>query len=243
METIGWPYVFVFANLICLVYIWFSSDIISEPFKRTPLFRKTGNVTLMLMLSGLIGNLTSYLDRFIVFPFLGGGGVSCYTTAAYFTKSATLVVLPISSVFLTYLSADKIKINRKQFNIINAIIIVGLSFFCIISTTIGKWVTGLLFPTLIDSAAAYILLATIGILIAVPIAFLGTFILVLAPTYWQTILSGVKCALYVGLCTILVRNNGIYGLCIGIIITNFICFVLSYCVAWHYLGKSRKSKN
>ncbi len=240
IKTCGWPFIFVFSNVLCLLYIWFSSNIIKEPLKKTPLFKSTGNVVFMLLLSGLIGNLTSYLDRFIVFPFLGGDGVSCYTTAAYFTKSTTLVVLPITSVFLTYLSVDKITINKKRFNVINMLIVAGLALYCLVSVTLGRWITGLLFPTLIGAADAFILIASVGVLIGVAIAFVGTFVLVIAPTYWQTIISAIRCALYIVLCTILVKKDGIYGLCIGVIITNIICYVINYGVAIYYINKKEQ---
>ncbi len=234
-----WPMVFLFASLAGLAYIWFSSGIIKEPFVKTQFFKSTGKVALFLFLSGIIGNITQYLDRFIVYPVLGGASVSYYTVASFFAKSLSLVLLPITTVLLSYIAADKVIITKKRFLIINILLLVIVFIFLIISITIGKYITALLYPTLIIDSQPYIIMASIGVVIGIAGSFNGIVVLAKAPTYWQIVLSATNLVLYFVFCYFLVLKFGLFGLCYGVIITNIVLFVINYLIGNHYLNKKK----
>lgn len=233
----SWPFVFALPCLACLVYIGITSDIIREPLKITCYFKDSFKVVTLLILSGIIGNITMYLDRFIVYPILGGSSVSYYTIAAFFSKSMSMVLLPMTSVLLTYIASDRIELTQKRYIYINWGLIGASVLFLIISITIGYYITALLYPTMIDSSKPYILLASIGIIIGIAGSFNSIVVLAKAPSYWQVVLSGLKLLIYLITCIILVRMSGLIGLCIGVIITNTSGFVANYMVGNYYLKR------
>lgn len=237
IKFIDWPWVFAIPCLMALAYIYFSSNILREPLVKTKLFNSTGKVVLMLILSGLIGNVTLYLDRIIVYPILGGSSVSYYTVAAFFSKSFSIVLLPISSVILTYIASDKIKMTKRRFNMVNLIILPFIVLFLVLSVTLGPVITKMLYPTLIDSSSEYIFLASLGVIIGTAVIFNGTVVLAKAPSYWQVILSGAKLVVYSVSCVILIKLYGLYGLCVGIILTNSLCLVMNWMLGNYYLNK------
>lgn len=240
LKFISWPWIFSFSSVVCLLYIGKTSKIIQEPYIKTPLLRYTFKTVMMLIVSGLIGNLTMYMDRFVVYPFLGGEGVSCYSTASFFSKSLSLVLLPITSVLLSYLAVGKIIISKNRYVLINGLLVVVSIIFVFISVTLGSYITGILYPSLIESASPYLFLASLGIIIGIAGSFNGVVVLATAPAYWQVVISITKLVLYSVSSIILLRIYGLYGLCLGVIITNAICFLLNLILGYHFLNKKIK---
>lgn len=237
INYVSWPFIFVLPCLSCLIYIGITSDIIREPLNKTFLFRHSVKVVSFLILSGFIGSITMYLDRFIVYPILGGSSVSYYTIAAFFAKSLSMILLPMTSVLLTYIASDRIKVTKKRFIYINWVLIGVSVLFLLFSITIGYYITAFLYSTLIESSRPYILLASIGIIIGIAGSFNAIVVLAKAPSYWQVVLSGSKLIIYLITCIILVKNNGLMGLCIGVIITNSVSFFANYIVGNYYLKR------
>lgn len=237
IDFLQWPWVFAFASLTGLVYIGISSNIIREPIIKTKLFKSSSKVALFLLVSGIVGNVTMYLDRFIVYPILGGSSVSYYTVASFFAKSLSLILLPITTVLLSYIAADKITITRKRFLAINGVLLLGTILFLVLSVTIGKYITGLLYPTIIGDSQQYILMASIGVVIGIATSFNGIIVLAKAPSFWQVVLSTVNLIVYFISCYILVKAEGLYGLCYGVIITNVFMFIVNYLVGNYYIKR------
>lgn len=232
---LGWPSVFFLSALFSLIYINITSPIIKEPIVVTELFSDSTKTVVFLLLSGLIGNVTTYLDRFIIYPILGSGSVSTYSTAAFFAKSISLVLLPITSVLLSYLAAGRVRINGHRFTLVNLLLIVGAVLFLLVSATVGKWITGLLYPTLIADALPYIVLASIGVIISFAGAFTGIVTLAIAPSYWQVVLAAIKLVLYLVLGVVLTKSCGLFGLCYAVIVTNVIYYIINYFIGNHYV--------
>lgn len=238
---LSWPWTFALAYGLGVIYIWFSSDILREPFKITPFFRKTATSAGVLIVSGLIGNLTTYLDRFIIHPILGGESVSVYATASFFVKSINLVLTPILTVVLSYITKGKLNINRKRYQIISLGYLIGGMLFIVVSVTIGKFITGFLYPTLIAQAEQYILLTTCSISVGIIGSFMGIMVLAYAPRVWQIISSSLKLGLYFILSVCLIRQYGLYGMCTGVLITNSIIATLNYVVGYYFVSKKDKA--
>ena len=96
VRIVDWPWIFSLGCLMGILYIACSTPIMQEPFKRTVLFKDSFKAVMVLAIGGLLGNATTYLDRFIIYPVLGGEAVSIYATAAFFSKSLNLVLAPIT---------------------------------------------------------------------------------------------------------------------------------------------------
>ena len=239
IKIILWPWIFVLSYILCIIYIASTSDIILEPIAKTKLFWSTTKVTLLFFISGIIGTVTMYLDRFIIFPILGGSSVSYFTTACFFSKSISLILLPITAVLLSYISSNKLLMTNKRFIVTNWILIILSILFLFFSLTFGKFVTGLLYPTLIDASKPYLLLASIGVIIGISGSFNGIVVLAKAPSFWQVVISTEKLICYLLFCLIFVKMSGLYGMCVGIIITNTICFITNFIVGNYYLKKTR----
>ncbi len=226
-----WPWVFLLADVLTLIYISFSSTIIREPIRKTVLFSDSLKVTLALLIGGLIGNVTTYLDRFIIYPTLGSESVSTYATAAWFSKSILIVMAPITSVLLSYITVGKLKLSRRKYNYICLLLVVGV-FVCWGGALIfAPIITGWMYPTLIDAARPYITFVSLSVTMGIMGNFLSIMVLAYAPVIWQTILPIIKVLIYLILGVFLVKRVGIMGMIIAVFVANLVCNVISYFLA------------
>ena len=231
IKYVSWPWVFLPADVLTLIYIFFSSDIIREPIKKTELFSDSAKVSMAILVGGLIGNITTYLDRFIIYPILGSDSVSTYATAAWFSKSILIVMAPITSVLLSYITAGKLKLNRKKYNIVCLVLLIGV-FICWGGAVVfAPIITGWMYPTLIEQARPYIVYVSLSVVMGIMNNFLSVMVFAYAPVRWQTILPLVRVIIYLALGIILVYIYGIMGIIIAVFVANLVGNVISFFVA------------
>lgn len=240
IKFVSWPWIFSLANILMLIYIWNNSSIMHEPFSVTCMFRLSLKTISFLIISGIIANITMYLDRFILYPTLGAESVSIFAVATFFAKSIDLIIAPITSVLLSYLINRKIFINKSLYIYINIILIVIGVIIIFISSTIGMWLTGILYPYLIIGARPFVLYASIGIIIGTIGSFINMVVLAYAPVYWQTVVPSLKLILYFVLGLIMINYYEIKGLCVTVIATNTLANILNFAIGYHYIFQRGK---
>ena len=74
---------------------------------------------IILIFTGLSTTLSTYLDRLIIYPLLGGDAVTVYTVASFFGKSLGIVMTPIAGVLLGYYAQRNFIMTKKKFWSIN----------------------------------------------------------------------------------------------------------------------------
>ena len=231
IKYINWPWVFLPADILTLIYIMFSSDIMKEPIQKTELFNDSVNVTSTLFTSGLIGNITIYLDRFIIYPTLGSESVSNYSTAAWFSKSILIVMAPITSVLLSYITVGKLKLNKRKFNTVCVILLIGLAVCWLGAIVFAPIITGWMYPTLIDGAKPYISSASLSVVIGILGNFLSVVVFAYAPIKWQAVIPAIKILIYILLGVLLVKTKGIMGMIVSVFVANLLCNIILFFVA------------
>jgi len=240
IRFLPWPWVFALSAVAGLIYIWFSSDIMREPYTVTPLFKASGKVVFWLVLSGMMGNLVTYLDRFIIHPILGSESVSVYATAAFFAKSINLVFSPITTVLLSYITGGKLVLDRKKYLLINlALLALGAVGFGG-TLLVGGHITNWLYPTLYPLAKDYFAISSLGIILGIAGSFMSVPVLAYAPAFWQPLLAGIRLVMYFVLGWVLVSMQGILGMCLCVLITNIVGNAISFTVGWYYITKKSR---
>lgn len=230
-----WPWVFLPANALTLLYIYFSSNIIREPFRRTILFGDSAKVTTALLIGGLIGNITTYLDRFIIYPILGSESVSTYATAAWFSKSILILMAPITSVLLSYITVGRLKLNRKKYNLICLFLLAGVFLCWGGAIVLAPIITGWMYPTLINQAKPYIVIVSLSITMGIMGNFLAVMVFAYAPVIWQTIIPIIKVLIYIIFGVLWVKQSGIMGMIMAVFMANLLCNIISYYLAYKWV--------
>lgn len=236
-----WPVVFICGELFGNLYLFSTSELHKEPLKITPIFKGTVGKYVVLILTSLSGNLLLYLDRMLLYPLLGGEAVSIYTVAAFLGKTLGIVMTPVAGVLLSYYAQKNFQMNQKVFWKINSLTFLVAAVFLICIIPIGPFFTGIFYPTLIEAAKPYLLLANLAATISVVANMIQPSIIKFVPIYWQIIKEAIYGIAYVGLSLLLFKNHGIYGFCVAAIIANALKLAVLCLIGTAYFMKEKNN--
>lgn len=234
-----WQFLYIFGLLISLIYIFKHSRLWKEPYSRDRSFKHICGQTLLLMISSFLARVTTYADKLFIFPILGGTAVSIYYAATLFGKVVSMIITPVSSVMLSYLS----KIKKKNDNLFNTALISSL-IVCVVGYFFGivvsRPILGLLYPQFVYEAMQYIWLTTGSMVLSALITIINPFVLKFFDMKWQIVISGTYVLIYIVLTMSLLYSMGLLGFCFGTLLANGIklCFMLL--IYYRFSGKQTK---
>lgn len=214
-----WQSIFIVGLAFSLIYIIRNSNLLKEPFRITPLFKKTSYKSIILFCSGFLKTALSYADKLLLFPLLGPQAVSVYYTATIFGKIMSIVFSPINSVILSYLSRmNKFKMTRFIYILVILSVIGILGYFIIIAVSYP--LISFLYPDWAEESLELIYITTASAVISVISSVLHPFILKFNNINWQILISGANLTLYVIFAVIFYNLYGLFGFCVGILLAN-----------------------
>lgn len=238
-----WPLIFLFGELAGLIYTIFTTKFYREGFARTPLLRATTAMYLQLALVNLISNLLMYADRMILYPILGAESVSYYSTASFFGKSAGMVMVPIAGVLLGYFSQKSFRATKKGFMGVNAISLVCLGLFMLFCIPVAPWFTKILYPTLFEESAPYILLANLGAVISIAGNMAQPMLLKACSTRDLMVIQIAFGVIYLASSLWLLPLYGLYGFCQATILSNTFRLLAFYVLGLWKIGRKGAQDN
>ena len=172
---------------------------------------------------------------------MGAAAVSTFSTATYFGKALSVLAMPVAGVMLSYYAQRDFGMTRKRYWMINGACLGMLGVFALFSLLLGKWVTGLLFPTLIEGAGPYIFIGNLSAAIAALVQIVQTAAMKYAKTFWQLVVQIVYLVVYFGLGMILIGSFGLMGFCVASLIANSVRLVMQIVIGHIALGGSYES--
>lgn len=220
-----WQIVFIAAYMIPTIYDFFNTTLIKEPVRKTSLFKQTAKKVTVLTCSNALGTATSYCDKFILYPILGGESVSVYYSASIVGKLLHLVSAPLNSVLLSYLvkiqQLNKKEILKKIPILLGSIVV---AYGC--CTLIGYPLTSLLYPqwahqskTLIPITVAISMFTLISNLI-------NTIIMRFYKLSFQIVVQLFTLAAYFVLTLTALHLWGLIGFCFAAAVTSLLRMLL-----------------
>lgn len=224
-----WLWIYIAGYAVELPYVLLRTDLIKESWKRTKLFVPTAKKEGILIVSSLIGGLSSYVDKLILYPILGGVVTSTYYVATLMGKGISLATFPISGVLLSYFS----KIKSLSNNTVKSMSIFGWSagiLGYIVCLIIAKPLLGYLYPTLVNEAMVYLPVTLLGSVIGVQSTMLSPVVLKYCDTKWQIVISTVNVVGYLVIALFLLKLYGVMGFCIGGTITALLKYTVYFIV-------------
>lgn len=228
-----WPIAFLMGEVFGLVFLLETTLLYRERVVRTPLFSKTLKIYLTLICTNLAANIVIYLDRIFLYPMLGGEQVTVYTVSSFVGKSVGMVVTPMAGVLLSYYAQKSFKMTIMRYWVINGLILIGGSAIGIVSILFAPWITGILYPTVIDDTERYIIIANVATLIGALTNILSPSVLKFANIFWQVVIQGIYAIIYLGLGYIFLRQQGLYGFCVATLFVNIVRMLL-YMLVGHF---------
>ena len=227
-----WPLVFLIGEGVGLLYVARTTGFHREPFSRTPLLGETSRKLLAFMLASLVGTVLLYADRMIIYPILGAESVSYYSTASFFGKSAGIVMTPIAGVLLGYFAQKNFTASKKLFALVNGTSLICLSAFLAFCWLAAPWFTQLLYPSLYEQSAPYILLANLGAVISIAGNMAQPMILKCCSTRWILAIQVIYGGTYLASALLLMPAYGLLGFCWAAILANSVRLCALYALGF-----------
>lgn len=221
-----WAFSFLIAEILGVIYLYITTDLYKESYKRTDLYKETFKVLIIIIINTLIGNIISYLDRLVLYPILGAKQVSIFTVSSFVGKSVGLLIIPISGVLLSYYAQKSFKMTLKRYWLINFIVIGGAVLSSGAVILFSPWATSVLYPTLLDQALRYLVIANMASLVGALSNIVSPAVLKYADVRWQLVIQVTYILIYFGLSILFLRSGGLYGFCIANLLVNTLRFML-----------------
>lgn len=217
----NWYYIFLVGYLSGLIFIIFNSNIWKEPFSATINFKFILNESVLFMISVFLLRLTSYADKLLLYPILGGTAVSVYNAATSLSKLVSLAINPINGVMLTYLSKMNTRPVKLFVNVLFLTSIISIiGFFA--SIFVSKILLQLIYPMFAAEASKYIIVTSGITVFNVAASIVQPFVLKFASMKFQIIINSIDVFLYTLISLVLLSYYGLIGFSIGVLISRVI---------------------
>jgi O-antigen/teichoic acid export membrane protein len=215
-----WPIPYLLGEIAAFIFIIISRKSIKESIKVDEDFRLVVKPFMFLIFSSLVLNLFTYFDRIFLFPLLGSEYVTIYTISTFYSKISTILVGPIASIILTYVTQKSYRHSTK--NIIFTIFLTAILsvVFFITIPLFGNLITNFLYPQFFDSAKNYLVLGSLGILIGNFPILLNPYILMYSKPKNQIWINLTTLGIYMFSSYFLISNLSFLGFYIAVMITN-----------------------
>lgn len=223
--TQNWMYIYLFGNIFNFVYLYRKTTNKNFSFKLSGHFKEILVNSLILLLSSYLLSSITYLDRFIIYPFLGLSYISIYFVSTIFGKSISMIFDPINNVFLSYLSNVN-GFDKNKYNYLIKIVFLILFFsyfFLYIITIVGL---KLFYYNYIDLVILYIPIVTITNLIIIFGNFINTILLKFSNSKYQIYLNTVYLIIYLFATTIFIKLYNFNGLYYGVLTSSIFRLII-----------------
>ena len=237
LETKIWLMSFLVGDICMIAYTLLRSEgyFRLSSFRISEVFRSGDTKTYATMvLSSLVGNLNTYIDRVLLAPILGSTAVSIYYVASWFGKSLSIVASPVRTVMLSHLSHSSGGISRSQYVKVSLCMIGLCVIVIIVSILVSPIVTSFFYPTLIGDARPYLILGNTASIVSIFNLINMTLLLRMAPIRWQLLLSSARVFLYVAACTLGAFCFGVLGFIVALLAVNVAIFIVLFFIGYKY---------
>ena len=189
-----------------------------------------------------MGNILIYMDRLLINPVLGASSVSIYFVSSVIGKMLSIVLGPISSVMLSYLSKTKEKDSKSvYFKILFMLLTTGTLMY-IISIPVTPIIVSVIYPKSLLESMPYFNLSNMASILVVINSLLQPLVLVYCPIWWQVFIQAVYGLIYVCCGYFLMIHSGLFGFCIAVLIANLARFILLSITGYYYMVCNNKVK-
>lgn len=233
--AILWPIIFVIGEVFALVVLFFNTRIFGEHFKITNLFKEALGKTSILLVTTFMAGILIYLDRILLLPILGGESVAIYSTASFLGKCLGLLLTPIAGVLLSYFAQSGYVMTRMRYRTINIVVLCFACVFFVLIWFTSKWITGVLYPSLIDAAAPFLLIANAAMIIASIGNITQAAVLRYAPMNYQLLVQLVYFIVYLGVGFCGATRAGLWGFSFAAVAAAVVRFCMLYIIGERYI--------
>ncbi|MDY5021135.1 MAG: hypothetical protein SPE99_01905 [Blautia sp.] len=220
--TGNWYLIFLMGEGLALIYLAVTGTVFREFWKAGSCFSIALKRGGMLVFSYLITNLTLNIDRVALKFFIGDLAVTYYYVTSLIGKTMVLLVAPVNTIIISYLTKQKERLGKKQFLIfVGAGGLVSFVFFLAAQVATPLFIR-LFYSDLYNSVKDMITVVNLSQVLGLFSAYLFVVILTFAEEKWQLILQIFHLITVTVLVLIFTRSHGIMGFAAAVLGANII---------------------
>lgn len=220
--TKNWFLVFLAGEAAALVYLAATGTVFRGFFDRSRWFTQAFQRGGFLVFSYLITNFTLNIDRLALEHMVGHLAVTQYYVTSLIGKTLVLLVAPVNTIIISYLTRKQERMDKKQFLLFTGIG-TGVSLVFFLGAQIGTPIfVKLFYGDLYESVKGMITVVNLSQILGVLSAYLFIVVLTFTEEKWQLILQIIHLAVIAVLVLIFTEKSGIMGFAAAALIANVI---------------------
>lgn len=220
--TDNWYLIFITGETLAISYLVLTGTIFRNFLKISGAFRIAARRGTFLMLSYIITNLTLNIDRLMLKMLVSDIAVTQYYAVSLIGKTMVLLVAPINTIIISYLTKRKENLDRKQYMMfVGAGLGVALVFF-LGAEIVTPVFLGLFYPNLYESVRGVITIVNASQILGLLSAYIFIVVLTFTEEKWQMILQMIHLAVILAMVFIMTPSGGLYGFSVAVLIANAI---------------------
>lgn len=218
--TKNWFFVFLTGEAAALVYLAVTGTVFQGFFRRSQWFGIAFQRGGFLVFSYLITNLTLNIDRLVLEHLIGPLAVTQYYVTSLIGKTMVMLVAPVNTIIISYLTRSKEKLTRKQFlGFVGIGAGVSLVFWGCAQIGTPIFVK-LFYGDLYESVKSLVTVVNISQILGLLSAYLFIVVLTFTEEKWQLILQILHLVLITVLVLLFTDGHGIMGFAQAVLIAN-----------------------
>lgn len=228
-----WAFTFFVGQLLSVVYIAKKSKIFVSGRKLTNRFRRTIKESGQLTCATLVGRASTYCDRLVLFPLIGGTGVAIYYAATLLAKIINMLSTAVNTVLLSRLSIKSAS-NKREFFTVLCMGLAVCTICYILINLLSSFILMELYPQFCDEALQIVPLTAATSLVAVLSSLASPYVLRFKSLSWQTIVPLISLIVYLVAAFLLLSEFGLIGFCTGALIAECLklcVLILVFCLS------------
>ncbi len=220
LETNNWYFIFLTGEALSLLFVGSTGTIFRNFFRRSRNFKIVCARGSMLVLSYLITNITFNIDRLVLKNMIDGTAVTEYYVASLIGKTLVLLVAPVNTIIISYLTREKKVFLRSRFLKFSGLGLLAAAVFFAVCEFATPLFIRLFYPDLAGVTAPYITIVNLTQILSVLSAYLFIIVLTFTEEKWQLILQCGHLALLTALVLPLTAACGLMGFSAAVLAAN-----------------------
>lgn len=222
-----WLWIYFLGNFLPILYIYSVNKIdIKISFQKSDKFWQYFVEELHLLSSSLLNGFSIYADKLFILPLLGATAVSIFYVSSVCGRMMDMVIGPVSSVALSYLSKGDVSRKSVLRKVLIPLLLLAVLFY-FICISLAPILVKILYPQYINKIDAYLnIMIGVGILNCVYIV-LNVFVIRYVGTKTQMMISVVGVIIFIIISLYLSNIIGLMGFCISSAISNVTKIIVS----------------
>lgn len=227
-----WLFIFIIGESLALVYSVFKGEI----FKNDGLSGNRKNIKktlLTILASTAVRDCVNQLDRVILKITINEMVVTQYNAVSLISKTVQMLVQPINTLILSYLTVKGSNLSKKQLVKFTAIALACAALFYVLSIIGTPIFLKLFYSAIYDAVIQYSLIVNLGLIVGFVSTMFMSILLTQGKTGIQMIIQCVWGISYIAAAFYFTRKYQIWGLAYVALVANMLKLIVAIIAVLH----------